>query len=138
MMGPLHISLLVLGLAACSNGADGPGMVLPLTRPTVAAELSVPENHRLVAIGDAKGVQIYECAAGAGGALAWKLHAPRADLFDGGGVLIATHFGGVDKNLPAGPYWEAKDKSRVHGGKPASVPNPGSIPLLRLDALDGS
>jgi len=107
-----------------------------LVAPTVAAELAVPAANKLTYMAAAKGVQIYECAADAGGALAWKLHAPRADLVDGAGTTVAAHFGGVDKNLPAGPYWQSTDGSRVHGAKPVSVPNPGSIPLLRLEAGD--
>jgi hypothetical protein len=109
-----------------------------LVAPTVAAELAVPEGNKLTYMAVAKGVQIYECAADASGALAWKLHAPRADLVDDAGATVATHFGGVDKNLPPGPYWESKDGSRVHAAKPVSVPNPGSIPLLRLEATDTS
>lgn len=104
-----------------------------LVVPTVPAELAIPAGPKLTFVAAAKGVQIYECADGA-----WKLHAPRADLIDATGAPIASHFGGVDKGLPPGPYWEAPDGSRVHGAKPASVPNPGSIPLLRLEAADTS
>ena len=99
-----------------------------LARPVVAPELAVPDAAKLVLIGEAKGVQIYECADGA-----WKLHAPRAELFDGAGVSLAQHFGGVDRGKAPGPWWEAKDGSAVNGSKPVSVPNPGSIPLLRLE-----
>lgn len=109
-----------------------------LVAPTVPAEIAVPEGHKLTFMAVAKGVQIYECVAEAGAALAWKLHAPRADLFDDAGTQIGSHFGGVDKNLPPGPYWEAKDGSRVHGSKPATAPNAGSIPLVRLEAGDAS
>ena len=94
-------------------------------RPTVPAELAVPDAAPLVLVGNARGVQAYACAPGDGGAPAWKLHAPRAELFDERGTRVAIHFGGVDKNLPAGPYWEASDGSRVHAGKPVSVANPG-------------
>ena len=110
----------------------------PPARPTVPAEIVVPDDHKLVLMVLAKGAQIYECAADASGAMAWKLHAPRADLFDEAGNQIGIHFGGVDKNLPPGPYWEAKDGSRVHAGKPANAPHEGSIPLLRLEASDTS
>jgi hypothetical protein len=110
----------------------------PLVAPTVPAEIVVPEGHKLTVMAVAKGVQIYECVAEAGAALAWKLHAPRADLLDDSGAPIGNHFGGVDKSLPPGPYWEAKDGSRVHGAKPATAPNPGSIPLVRLEAADAS
>jgi len=120
--------------AAGPSGGAGAGLVAP----TVPADLAVPEGNKLTFMAAAKGVQIYECAADAVGALAWKLHAPRADLVDDSGATVGSHYGGVDKGLPPGPYWEAKDGSRVHGAKPASAPNPGSIPLLRLEAADTS
>jgi hypothetical protein len=107
-------------------------------RPKVSAELAVPEDHTLVLVASARGVQIYECSPEGSAALAWKLRAPRAELFDNAGAPIGIHYGGVDKGLPAGPYWESKDGSRVHGGKPVSVPSSGSIPLLRLEAVDTS
>jgi hypothetical protein len=119
------------------SGAMGQGPA-SLVAPTVPADLSVPDGHKLTFMAAANGVQIYECAADASGALAWKLHAPRADLLDDSGASVGSHYGGVDKGLPPGPYWEAKDGSRVHGARPASVPNAGSIPLLRLEAADTS
>lgn len=120
----------------------GPGMMghpaTGIVAPMVPAEIAIPEGHKPTFMAVARGVQIYDCVAEAGGAPAWKLHAPRADLVDDAGEKLASHFGGVDRNLPPGPYWEASDGSRVHGDKPASVPNPGSIPLLRLEAADTS
>jgi len=109
-----------------------------LARPTVPAEIAVPEGHKPVLMVMAKGVQIFDCLAEAGAANAWKLHAPRADLLDEAGEVIGSHYGGVDKNLPGGPYWESKDGSRVHGAKPVSAPNAGAIPLLRVEAADTS
>lgn len=110
----------------------------PPARPTVPPELAVPEDHKLVLALAARGSQIYECTAD-NGAPAWKLHAPSARLFDETGTQIGVHYGGIDKNLPPGPYWEStRDGSRVHGANPASVPNPGSIPLLRLQAADAT
>ncbi|HEU4732513.1 MAG TPA: DUF3455 domain-containing protein [Kofleriaceae bacterium] len=109
-----------------------------LVAPAVAPELAIPAGNKLTYMARARGVQIYECAADAGGAPAWKLRAPRADLVDDGGTVIATHFGGIDRGLPAGPYWQASDGSRVHGARPVSVASPGSIPLLRLEAADTS
>lgn len=120
------------------GGAGGAASSAALTPPAAPAELAVPEGNALTFAAAAKGVQIYECTADASGAPAWKLHAPRADLLDDSGQVAASHFGGVDKGLPPGPYWEAKDGSRVHAGKPVSVPNPSSIPLLRLEATDTS
>jgi hypothetical protein len=122
---------------ATSTATSEPTTAMP-PRPRVTAELAVPDNAPLALVAPAKGVQVYACTAGDGGAATWKLHAPRAELFDAHGARVATHFGGIDKDLPAGPYWEASDGSRVHGGKPVSVANPGAIPLLKLEAADTS
>lgn len=132
------------GAASAPNEAAQAGQAAPsapghgtaLAPPTVPPELAVPEGTKLTFVAAAKGVQIYVCAADACGALAWQFHAPRAELFDDCGAVVAIHYGGIDKGLPDGPYWEAKDGSRVHGANPVSVPNPGSIPLLRLEAAD--
>jgi hypothetical protein len=153
-MEVLPMRMQLLALVACLVGCGSkqgaatepkemakPAVMAPATppaRPTVPAEIAVSEDHKLSLMANAKGVQIYECAADASGAMAWKLHGPRADLFDDAGNQIGIHFGGADKGLPPGPYWEAKDGSRVHAGKPASAPNQGSIALLRLEASDTS
>jgi hypothetical protein len=119
-----------------NGGGGGSGPAGVLVPPVVPAELAVPAGVTLTFEAPARGVQIYECDPGGGNA--WKLHAPRADLFDDAGAVVATHFGGADKGLPAGPYWQASDGSRVHGANPVSVAKPGAIPLLRLDAADTS
>ena len=140
------LTLAMLCLLGCSKQGTAPEAKppppvvtpAPTQRPSVPAELAVPDDHKLVLIASARGSQLYECSADGGGP-AWKLHAPSAELFDDAGAQIGVHFGGVDKNLPPGPYWEStKDGSRVHAGSPVSVPNPGSIPLLRLTAVDTS
>ena len=133
-------ALLLCTVGCATQGAPptNPGHHTVLVPPTVPPELAVPQGHKLTFRASGEGVQIYECAADASGALAWQLHAPRADLFDDCGAVIGRHFGGVDEGLPAGPYWEANDGSRMHGANPVSVPNPGSIPLLRLEAADTS
>ena len=110
----------------------------PLSRPGVPAAIAVPEGNDVGFVGHATGVQIYECAAEAGGALAWRLRAPRADLSDDTGKF-ARHYGGVDAGLPAGPWWEStRDGSRVRAGNVASSANPGAIPLLRLQAVEAA
>jgi Protein of unknown function (DUF3455) len=131
-----QLLVITMCLAGCSR--SGAASEKPPTNPEAPAELAVPADHKLVLMSAARGVQIYECAVDARGAPAWKLHAPRAELFDASGAPIGIHYGGIDKGLPAGPYWEAKDGSRIHGGKSVSVANPGSIPLLRLEASDPS
>ena len=124
------------GSGSGSGSGSGPGSgPVPSTVPP---ELAIPAGNQRTLAANARGVQIYECAPDTSGTPAWKLHAPRAVLLDDAGHQIGVHFGGVDKGLPAGPYWQASDGSRVHGANPVSVANPGSIPLLRLDAADTS
>lgn len=96
-------------------------------RPAVAPALAVPDTAKLVMVATAKGVQIYECEG------TWELYAPRAELLDDSGIAIGQLYGGVDRGVAPGPWWEAKDGSTVQGSNAASVPNPGSIPLLRID-----
>jgi hypothetical protein len=106
---------------------------------SVPSQIEVPDGNHVRAEAHAIGYQIYECQADASGALAWKLHAPLAMLYADDQSLVAIHFGGIDADLPAGPYWQSTlDGSRVHGGNAVPVANPGTIPLLRLDALDTS
>ena len=119
----------VLVLAACASTP---------TPPQAPANLQPPAGQTFVMEALASGVQIYDCVTASGAPPAWTLHAPRADLLDPSGATVGSHFGGIDRGLPPGPYWEAKDGSRVHGANPVSVPNPGSIPLLRLEAADTS
>ncbi|HWO26946.1 MAG TPA: DUF3455 domain-containing protein [Kofleriaceae bacterium] len=132
----MHLRLttaLVLSLGACTTDPLPPEIV----SPDVPAAIAVPEGQRVALVGHATGVQIYECAGDTSAALAWRLRAPSAELTADDGSLLATHFGGVDVGSPAGPYWRSTDDgSSVHGGNPVSSPNPGSIPLLRLDAMD--
>jgi hypothetical protein len=49
------------------------------------------------------------------------------------------HYGGIDRSLTPGPWWESTDDvSRIRGGNALSAPspNPESIPLLRLVVLE--
>jgi hypothetical protein len=125
--------------AVPAGATDDAVLAARLVRPEVPIELIVPDDHKLALVAAARGVQIYECTAEAGGGPTWKLRAPRAELFDAEGGQIAIHFGGVDKNLPSGPYWQStKDGSRVHASKSMSSPQLGAIPLLRLQASDAS
>src|SRR4051794_1341651 len=88
------------GGAAGPSGPSGAAGGAGLVAPTVPAELAIPDGNKLTFMAAAKGVQIYECAADPVGALAWKLHAPRADLVDDSGATVGSHYGGVDKGLP--------------------------------------
>jgi hypothetical protein len=103
--------------------------------PTVPEAIAVPPGSVLLFSRHAKGVQIYECQNGQ-----WAFHAPRALLFDPQSHQpTAIHYGGIDRGLTPGPWWESvDDSSRIRGGKPVSAPSPNanSIPLLRLEVLE--
>lgn len=116
--------------------ASTPALASPGAPPSnVPAALAVPAGYSLLFSSHAVGVQIYVCQSGQ-----WAFHAPRAKLFDAEyGRKTATHYGGIDRNFTAGPWWEAaRDTSRIRGGNALSAPspNPDSIPLLRLEVLE--
>jgi hypothetical protein len=118
--------LLVPAPASASAGA-------PL--PTVPAGLEIPAPYVLRFSRHAKGVQTYECQAGA-----WTFRAPKAVLLHPDDYQLAgIHYGGIDRGLTPGPWWESlADGSRIRGGNPVSAPSPNanSIPLLRLEVLE--
>jgi hypothetical protein len=99
--------------------------------PDVPGKIAVPDNSTLLFSRRARGLQIYECVNGV-----WALHAPQAQLFDPQAFARnGVHFGGIDRGLPAGPWWESTvDGSSIRGAKvdEAPSPNPDSIPLLLL------
>jgi hypothetical protein len=103
--------------------------------PTVPEAIAVPPGSVLLFSSHAKGVQTYECQNGQ-----WAFHAPRALLFDPqSNQPTANHYGGIDRDLTPGPWWESiGDGSRIRGGKAVSAPSPNanSIPLLRLEVLE--
>ena len=102
---------------------------------TVPEDIAVPPPHMLLFSSHATGVQVYECQNGQ-----WALRAPRAALFDPQtGRLTGIHYGGVDRNLTPGPWWEwLYDGSRIRGSKTGEAPSPNrnSIPLLRLGVAE--
>lgn len=115
---------LALLLAACAQ-----------TPPAVPAPL-VPPGEAVMSRVAARGVQIYECRAKAGGAGAeWAFVAPEAELLDSRGEIVGRHY--------AGPRWEAGDGSRIIGSLKAraDAPQAGAIPWLllgtRSDGPDG-
>ena len=95
----------------------------------------MPAPSVLLLSSPAKGVQTYECRNGQ-----WALRAPRAALFNPqSNQLTGIHYGGIDRNLTLGPWWESVDDgSRIRGGNAVSAPSPNanSIPLLRLEVLE--
>jgi Protein of unknown function (DUF3455) len=128
-------SILLLSLLA--SCADEEGLDEQSSELSTPPEIAVPPGQDIVLEAHGVGFQIYECSATSSGALAWTFRAPAALLFAPDGRVVASHFGGVDVGLPAGVYWmSTADGSRVHGGNAISVPNPGAVPLLRLQAVD--
>jgi hypothetical protein len=105
-------------LAACA-AAPKPPVALP-------ASLAVSADEAWAGTLAAKGVQVYECRAGAAGP-AWAFVAPEATLAEPAGQPAGTH--------GAGPYWQAPDGSRVEGKvlARADAPAAGTIPWLLLE-----
>src|SRR5712692_2523196 len=91
---------------------------------TVPKPPAVPQN--LIVPGDnverlnlaAKGTQNYTCQEKAG-KFEWVFTAPEAELFDGSGSKVGTHF--------AGPTWQLEDGSKVVGAVKEKAPSPTSI-----------
>jgi len=103
--------------------------------PAAPAAIAVPPGSVLLFRSHAKGVQTYECQNGQ-----WAFRAPRALLFNlYNHRPTALHYGGIDRGLTLGPWWESlRDGSRIRGGNALSAPSPNtnSIPLLRLEVLE--
>jgi len=103
--------------------------------PTVPEAIAVPAGSVLLFSRHAKGAQTYECQNGE-----WAFRAPRALLFDPQSHRpTGIHYGGIDRGLTPGPWWESlRDSSRIRAGKALSAPSPNanSIPLLRLEVLE--
>jgi hypothetical protein len=111
------IRLLVVACAAAGILAQAAEAHQP-----VPADLVPPAGNEAYLSGHAVGVQIYSCNG-----TAWALVAPRANLYDRRGKLIATHF--------AGPTWQTKDGSSVVGKREKNVNvDPTAIDWLLLSA----
>jgi hypothetical protein len=98
-----------------------------LETPIVPAEIALPEGNHLYMEVLADGVQIYTCTAKEDGTgYEWTFKAPEATLYDTAMNAIGTH--------GAGPFWEARDGSRVEGKVQAKVASsdPAAIPWLLL------
>jgi len=95
--------------------------------PEVPRAIEVPAGNKVFLVGHAIGVQIYSCNTTSNG-FAWGFVAPRANLYDNNGKLLATHFGG--------PTWQAKDGSTVVAQRVDGVTvNATAIPWLLLSAV---
>lgn len=103
-----------------------------VSRPEVPDQIKAPAGENVVLQVHASGSQIYVRQAVTGGAFAWTLKAPQADLYDQQGIAIGQHF--------AGPTWKDNDGSEVTGKAAAHVdsPEPGSVAWLLLAATGHS
>jgi hypothetical protein len=103
-----------------------------ISPPNVPSAIQAPSGEEVVLVAHASGSQIYTCQAGADGKFAWNLKAPEAELKDGKGKVIGTHF--------AGPTWKLNDGSEVKGKASAHVDSPesDSIQWLLVNAVDHS
>jgi hypothetical protein len=124
--------LLVTGIVAAAAAWALPQVAQARpAEPVVPTAIRVDDGNKVFLVGHAVGVQIYSCNATAGG-FTWGLVAPRADLYDDKGKLIATHFGG--------PTWQTTDGSKVVGqrvGDGVTV-DASAIPWLLLSAASTS
>lgn len=103
-----------------------PASAIAVKDPEIPAALRPADGSRKLLQVHAVGVQIYECAQGAGGAWEWQFRGPEATLFDARGTKVGDH--------GAGPFWRLEDGSRIVGLAKASSPSPtaGAIPWLLL------
>jgi hypothetical protein len=114
--------LFVAGIVAAAT-AVGPMAQLVHAEPTspaVPSTIDVPAGNKQFLVAHAVGVQIYSCNGAA-----WAFVAPRANLYDDNGKLVATHFGG--------PTWQARDGSSVLAARVDGVTvDPTAIQWLLL------
>lgn len=103
-----------------------------ISSPKVPDAIQAHPGEQVVLVAHASGSQIYACRPGADGTFGWSLKAPDAELKDGNGKVIGSHF--------AGPEWKLKDGSDVTGKATAHVDSddPNSIPWLRVDVITRS
>ena len=107
-----------------------PALALLLLAAPAAAQSAVPDavaapGETVVLAVHAEGAQVYECAAGEAGRLAWRFREPVATLLQDGRT-VGRHY--------AGPTWELADSSIVEGKVVSRAPGAGpqDIPLLKL------
>ena len=124
----LVAAIALIGSLAGSATAQG----TPTSAGDIPAILAPPASSVLLFELGARGVQIYGCEAKPDDATAfvWTFKAPEAELVNGRGEVVGTHF--------AGPTWQGQDGSAVVGAvlERADAPDPGAIPWLLLEAKE--
>lgn len=127
--GPARASAAALAavLAAAAGSAALTACAARPADPDVPAVLQPGAGARAAFTLVGQGVQIYECRAGTDGrAPAWAFVAPEARLLDAQGRPAGEH--------GAGPFWQARDGSRIVGKVQAraDAPNADAVPWLLL------
>jgi hypothetical protein len=124
----LVAALALIGSLAGSATAQG----TPTSAGDIPTILAPPASSVLLFELGARGVQIYACEADPDDATAfvWTFKAPEAELLNGRGEVVGSHF--------AGPTWQGHDGSAVVGAvlERADAPDPGAIPWLLLEAKE--
>ena len=119
--------ILIAGLGGAASAQGTPTSAAP-----VPENLEPPADSVLLFALEARGVQIYVCEEDPNDATAfvWTFKAPEAELFNGRGEVVGSHF--------AGPTWQGQDGSAVIGAvlERAAAPDAGAIPWLLLEAKD--
>jgi hypothetical protein len=82
------IAAAATALLVAQAAAAGP------SEPAAPSAIQVPDGNKVFLVGHAVGVQIYVCDTTPSG-FHWVSVAPRANLYDDNGKLIATHFRGT-------------------------------------------
>ncbi|MEJ3747924.1 DUF3455 domain-containing protein [Actinomycetes bacterium KLBMP 9797] len=120
----LPAAALLAALLVGGGGSAAGHAAPPRHLPPVPAALAAPAGNALSSVYHARGVQVYQCTAGA-----WAFVEPAAGLtgFARGRSRAAVHF--------RGPSWQStEDGSLVEARAVASSPVAGSIPELLLQA----
>ena len=100
------------------------GSLVNATAQTLPEAIAAPGETAMFTL-HAEGAQVYECKAGADGALVWAFREPIATLF-AAGKTVGRHY--------AGPTWEYSDGSAVVGQVAGTAPGQVAmdIPWLKL------
>ena len=101
--------------------------ILLLQGKPAPSSVETPAGAQLLMEAAGEGSQVYTCTDEH-----WTLKAPDAQLLDGQGQVIGTHF--------AGPTWRLQDGSEIKGKAIANQPaqDASSVPWLLLQAVPGS
>lgn len=121
LLAPPAVSLATIAAIAMA-------LTSPAARAEVPAGIAASGEQRIAFL-HAEGAQVYECKAGANGALAWTFREPVATLIENG-KTVGRHY--------AGPSWELADGSLVMAKVAGRAPgaSAGDIPLLKLEVTD--